>query len=177
MGTKAMQAQTQAGEVHIGSVGCHTKPVAVTPTITAGAYHAGDCIGGKIALADAARVTDGPETQRGTMLNTIDVIDAANQKKTLALLFWSANPADSTWTDNAAPVIHANDRAKFMGVKVIYPSDYISVGTTAVASVAWNKAMQPAAGSANLYLTIMTPDAPTYVAVSDLRLSFDFLPD
>lgn len=156
------------GETHLGAVGGHVAVVSPAVVVTAGAYHANDNVGGKLTLAGAARVSGG-----GTTLTRVTVTDAANQKAQLEIVFFSASPADSTFTDNAACVIHANDEAKVVGRLTIYASDYLTVGAKAVACLAnIGLAMIPA--TAALYAAILTPGTPTYAATSDLRVSFAF---
>lgn len=166
-----MPVASNASEYHIGEVGGKTFVVAPAITVTAGAYHAGDNIGGILTLTAAARVA-----AIGTTLTRLSVLDAANQKAQLELLFFSANPAASTFTDNAAPVIHANDVAKFVGRITVYASDYLVVGAKAVACIAnIGLAMIPAATS--LFCVILTPGTPTYAATSDLGISMAFYQD
>lgn len=160
-----------AGEAHIGEVGAATTVVAPAITVTNGAYHANDNVGGVLTLTGASRVSG-----KATTLTRVSVLDAANQKKQLELVFFNANPSASTFTDNAAPVIHANDQAKFVGRITINSSDYISVGTTGLACLAnIGLAMVPN-GSANLYCVILTPDTPTYTT-GCLQISLAFYQD
>jgi hypothetical protein len=162
-----------ASEVHIGQVGASTAIVAPAITVTAGAYHANDNIGGVLTLPLAARVNGG-----GTVLTRVSVLDVAAQKAQLELLFFSANPVASTFTDNAACVIHANDEAKFIGRYTIYASDYLTVGAKSVACVAnIGLAMKPAAASTSLFLAIVSPSAPTYAGVGNLQVSLAFYQD
>lgn len=160
-----------ASEAHIGEVGGNTIVIAPAITVTAGAYHAGDNIGGVLTLANASRAT-----AIGTTLARVSVLDAANQKAQLEILFFSATPASSTFTNNAAPVIHASDVGKYVGRCTVYASDYLTVGAKAVACIAnIGLAMIPAATS--LFYVILTPGAPTFAAVTDLAISMAFYRD
>jgi hypothetical protein len=166
-----LAALVAGGEAHIGEVGGNTFVVAPAITVTAGAYHANDDVGGVLTLANAARVSG-----KGTTLTRVSILDAANQKAQLEMLFFGATPADSTFTDNAAPVIHANDVAKFVGRVTVYASDYLVVGAKAVACIAnIGLAMIPAATS--LFYVILTPGTPTYAATGDLGISLAFYRD
>lgn len=158
-----------------GSFGIAVVPSSVVKapaiTVTAGAYHAGDNIGGILTLSDVAS-----EAGRSTTLARITILDAANQKPQLEVLFFNANPADSTFTNNAAPVIHANDEAKYCGSMTVYASDYLTVGAKAVACVApANLRMVPS--GTDLYAVLLTPSTPIYVATTDLKIGFAFDPD
>ncbi len=154
------------------NVSAVTTVLAPAITVTAGAYHALDDIGGVLTLTGAARATGG-----GTTLTRVSVLDAANQKAQLELLFFNANPAASTFTDNAAPVIHANDVGKYIGRLTIYAADYLSVGTKAVTCLSNLGLGFVTAASANLFYVILTPSTPTYAATGDLQISLAFFPD
>ena len=77
------------------------------PTVTVSAspdYTSGDTLGGKITLTNIARAAGS-----GMVLTSLVITDAANQKPEGEILVFDANPADSTLTDNAAFVLHADD--------------------------------------------------------------------
>jgi len=167
----ALGVKSVAGEAHLGEVGGRVAVVAPTITVTAGAYDANDNIGGTLTLTGAARVAGG-----GTALTRITVTDAANQKAQLELLFFSANPSASTFTNNAAPVIHADDIAKLVGRLTVYASDYATINAKGIACLA-NIGLAMVPTTADLYLAIMTPGTPTYAATSDLRMSLAFYQD
>lgn len=166
-----MPVAPNASEYHIGEVGGNTFTRAPTITVTAGAYHANDNIGGVLTLANAARLVG-----IGTALTRISILDAANQKAQLELLFFNASPAASTFTDNAAPVIHANDVAKFVGRVTVYASDYLTVGAKAVACIA-NIGLAMIPDVTSLFCVVLTPGTPTYAATSDLGISMAFYRD
>jgi hypothetical protein len=54
-----VSAVLTAGEAHVGEVGSPGTTISQTPTITAGAYAAGDAVGGLLTFANAARVSGG----------------------------------------------------------------------------------------------------------------------
>lgn len=171
IGNVDLASALPAGEAHLGEVGGKTTVVAPAITVTAGAYHANDNIGGTLTLTGAARVAGG-----GTTLTRLTVTDAANQKAQLELLFFSANPTASTFTNNAAPVIHANDIAKLVGRVTVYASDYATINSMGIACLA-NIGLAMVPTTAALYLAIVTPGTPTYAATSDLRMSLAFFQD
>lgn len=160
-----------ASEVHLGAVGGNTAIVAPTITVTAGAYTANDVVGGVVTLTGAARVSG-----TATTLTRLSLMDAANQKAQLEILFFNANPSASTFTNDAAPVIHANDIAKYVGRVTVYASDYVTINSKALVCLAnIGLAMKPV--SADLYMVICTPGTPTYAATSDLTMSLAFYQD
>lgn len=162
-----------ASENHIGEVGGKSdifNPDALV--VTAGAYHANDVIGGLLTLSNAVRVSGGT-----ALLQSLFVLDAANQKAAMEILVFNSNPSASTFTDNAAPVIHADDRAKIIRRISVLASDYVTIGGLAIADISPGSRVVKAAGSRNLYMVITTPGTPTYVATSDLSVSVGMLED
>ena len=143
-----------------------------TVTVTAGAYHANDNIGGLLTLTNVA---ESPGV--GLRLTQISVVDSANQKAQLEFLFFSSNPSASTFTNNDAPVIHANDVSKYLGRVAVMASDYLTVGAKAVACVSNIGLALVANASRNLYCVILTPGTPTYVATTDLIVNLALYPD
>ncbi|MCG8544341.1 MAG: hypothetical protein MJE12_09055 [Alphaproteobacteria bacterium] len=78
--------------------------VFTTPTVTAGAYSAGDVVGGEQTIANAARVSGG-----GGVISQVGMFSeggtiAAND---IEVIFFTSNPA-STYDDNAALPIGAD---------------------------------------------------------------------
>jgi len=145
--------------------------VTITPTITAGAYHANDVIGGVQVLAISARTIGSVRH-----FQSVTVKDGANQKATLDLLFFDANPAASVLADNGAPTIHATDWPHLIGHYRVMPLDYQTFDGKAIAHIGLPDQYLPmrSAHSTQLWLVITTPDAPTYAAVTDLTLTFGF---
>jgi len=177
--TLGLNAGVDIGDVTVNNTMTNPVPgigvdgvVAPTITVSAGVYDANDDVGGVITLTSAARALGMPTT-----LTRFTVVDAGNQKAQLELLFFNANPSASTFTDNAAPVIHANDEAKVCGRRTVYASDYLTVGAKAVACPSFDPLTMIPSGSANLYLVILTPGTPTYGAITALRLALAFAKD
>ena len=154
-------------------VGGLTAVVSVTPTITAGAYHANDVIGGAEKLAAAVR-----KPVYTAILNSLVVTDRANQKALLDIWLFSILPT-GTYTDNGAPTVSAADFAKLIGHVQIAVTDYTSIDSKAVACLrGLGLALQGAgAGSKDLYAVITTTGTPTYSSTSDLTLQFGFVQD
>lgn len=96
--------------------------ISTTPAVEAGAYAVGDLIGGLQTLANVVdRIGEGGYIEAGALLSQVAVANA------VTLLFFNANPSASTFTENSAPVIHANDRAKLIGAMTL--SVQAAIGT------------------------------------------------
>lgn len=144
----------------------------VIPTITVStspAYSAGDSIGGKITLTSAVRVSGGI-----ALLQSIQILDRANQKPTGTILLFNADPSAATITDNAAFVFSTDDLKVDATIPVI-TSDYITINSKAVANLRNVGALVKAASGTTLYAAFVCTNTPTFAATSDLRIAFDFL--
>lgn len=154
----------------VSAVG-NTALLTVTPTITTTPYTANDCVGGKITLTNAMRVSGGT-----AILQSLTVVDLSNQKVQLELFFFDADPVGGTYTDNAPAVFATADLAKFIGRVTIAASDYTTYDTKATASPSSLGRVLKAATGTSLYLVILTPGTPTYV-VGALLLRLGLLRD
>lgn len=132
-------------------------------TTSAAAYTAGDSIGGLILQKPGTRVNNG-------LIQDVKVLDTANQAGGFYLVFFNANPADSTITDNAAFVLHANDSGKVCGLIGVLSTDYVTINSKKWADVATQVDVNwfaPGTGdgpSPILYMAIVSIDAPSYGA-------------
>ena len=142
----------------------------ITPTIAVSAspdYSSGDSMGGKITLTNVARVTGGL-----SKLQTITVIDRANQKPAGTLLFFGADPAAATITDNAAFAI-STDVLKVVASHAIAAADYVTIDSIAFLCYGnINKLVQPVATS--LYAAFVVTTASNMAATTDLQIAFGF---
>jgi hypothetical protein len=160
----------EASELHLGEIGGSSKIVTPTITVSTSVYEAGDCVGGKITLTDAMRVSGG-----SGVLQSITVIDVSATKPALELLLFNADPTAATLTDQAAVAL-STDITKVMHRIPIYTSDYATVASVSIADITVNKVVE-AVGSDNLYAAIVATGAHDFVAVTDLKMSFGFLQD
>lgn len=142
----------------------------ITPTITVSAspdYTSGDSMGGKITLTGVARVTGGL-----SKLQTIAILDNANQKPAGTLLFFNADPAAATITDNAA-FAFSTDAGKVIATHAIAAADYVTIDSKAVLCYGnINKLVQPVATS--LYVAFVVTTASNMAATTDLQIAFGF---
>lgn len=161
-----------AGEAHIGAVGGNS--ALVTPTITVStspAYTAGDSIGGKITLANAVRVSGGTG-----ILESIMVLDRANQKAAIDIIIFDADPSAATITDNAAFVFSTDD-LKVLARIPVATTDYVTYNSKATANIKAIGALLKAASGTSLYAAVVTSGTPTFAATTDFQLRFGILQD
>lgn len=134
-------------------------------TVTAGAYAAGACVGGKQTFANAVRLAD-----RSGSIDSIIIADKAKQNAALAVVFFDSDPSATTFTDNAALTVADADLFKIIGVINVLASDYQAFADNSVATVKCQGMDFVANGSANIYATIVAVGTPTYAATTDLQL-------
>jgi hypothetical protein len=159
-------------KVHTPHVIAGSAAVAAPPmAVTVGAYVAGDCIGGAQELTDVARIAGGV-----TRLETMTLRDKSSQTIGAYIVFFDAEPADSTLTDHAAAVIHANDVSKVIGAVEVLASDWGQVDATLmVATLPWDRgiALRPATGT-SLWMAVIAKTAPNFALVDDFSATFVF---
>ena len=164
----ANEVVLKAGEAHIGEVGGSTINVAVTPTITAGAYGALDTIGGIQTIAGAARSAAKPTT-----LMSIIIKDLAMQSANFRIWFFNANPVTGTYTDNAALDIDDTDLGLCVGVVNCSNGEWINGldnGVLFLGNI--GLVMTPAVTS--LFAVVEIIDIETFVSTSDLTFIYGF---
>lgn len=94
----------------MGVISGHGFDAAVQPTVTAGAYSAGDIVGGLLTF----NVGDGANSV--VMITNVEVAVKAAVTSTLKLVLFSADPTATTKTDNAAYSLAAADVFKVASV-------------------------------------------------------------
>jgi len=141
----------------------------VRPTISTGAYANGDAVGGLITLSSVVHFDGG-----GSYLHSITVIDESAQDTGLSFVFFSAQPTASTFTDNGAVSIHADDRDKILGVVAAEAADYFPVGSgLSVASLrTQGLALQSDDAANDIWVAVIANEAGTYAATNDLIFRF-----
>lgn len=148
-----------------------TTTIAVTPTVSASpAYTAGDSIGGKISLASAVRAAG-----LGGTINSITVTDKGKQSAPIDVVFFNADPTNSTFTDNGALTIHDTDLLTIVAVVPI-----VSWSAFADNSVGYANGLGIAfkiATGTTLYACLVNRGTPTYTATTDIQVTVGILPD
>lgn len=144
--------------------------IAQTPTITAGAYSAGDAVGGKLTFANAARVSGG----KG-VINSITLVDDGNVKAALEL--WLYNQDFTANNDNATFDPSDADNENLVGVIPIYGTDYFSANDNACACLRGLGLEFQLVSTTSLYGQLKCVATPTYAAVGDLtiKLAIEYL--
>lgn len=145
--------------------------VKTAPTVTAGAYSAGDVVGGEITLTDAMRASDGTGVLHSLLVYTED-----GETPELQFLIFDSAPG-ATLADNAAYAWTSGDWDKLLGVVHVATSDYVTLGGDGIASLRNVGLPVKANGSAHLYTYIVCVGTPTFSATTDLTLLFGFLSD
>ncbi len=138
--------------------------IAVTPTVTAGAYSTGQVIGGVLTVAAILR----ENTRTGYLTSVRITTKVANTVQIDAFIF-NANPTSSTTTDNGAFSLHDSDRAKLKGV--VRVDSWVAAGTP---SVGYKEARVPLTGAAadDIYVVLVIRGAHTPGSTSDLTVEF-----
>ena len=103
------------------------KVISVTPAAASFAtpYSSGDVIGAVNTVANAAK-SNGLQVK----LDTVIVLDKANQKAAIDIVFFDEAPANSIGADNAAYALNDADLTKVIGRYSIAGADYVSSSTT-----------------------------------------------
>ncbi len=145
--------------------------VSQTPTITAGAYSAGDALGGKLTFAGAARAAGGTG-----VIHSVVLTDAAKQDANIDLVLFDQ---DFTATaDNAAFDPSDEDLANVIGIIPIYSTDYADFNDNSAACVRQVGMQFKCSGTGTaLYGQMVIRDADTYAATDDVTVKLMILQD
>jgi len=150
-----------------------TEVRALTPTITAGAYTAGDAVGGLLTFP--AMFMAG---QHSGILQTVAIIDDAQQSVELELHLF--NQSFTPTADNGAFDPTDDDLENYLGYVTIAASDYASFTDNSAASVnnigLVVEAADPSTSKA-LFGQLVTRGTPTYAATDDLTVRIGVLQD
>jgi len=141
-----------------------TKDVVQTPTITAGAYSAGDAIGGLLTF-------DVLKGAHGGKVVTVVITDKAKQSVALDLVLF--NQTFTATADNAAFNPTDADLLNFVGVANIPTTDYMEFVDNSVAITGnLNISVVSADDNNKLYGQLRAPSGstPTYTSTSDLQV-------
>ena len=141
--------------------------VEVTPTVDTSAYASGDLVGTKMEFGSAVLGDDGIKLQGG-MIQSVIVTDLGKQSSSLDIVFFDADPSNTTFTDNAALDVDDADLVNVIGVVPI--TDWHAFSDNS-AGQALNLAIPFVVDEgATLYAAIVSRGTPTYVSASDLTV-------
>lgn len=159
-----------ASEAHIGEVGGNA--ITISPTVTAStspAYTAGDVVGAKLTLTNAARVSGGT-----AILDTILIEEKGSQAAALDILIFGQDPSNGTYTDNGAFTANDTDMGFLIARVHVAAGDYVATGGYTTANLGGLGRVLTATGSANLFAVIVTSGTPTYSATTSVKVRFGF---
>lgn len=162
----AVSASLGPGEEHVGSVGSNTARIYINPTITAGAYSAGDVVGGRLTLTNWSRLT-----ALGTRNLGVHIVDVGNVKADLDFLLFDSLPTANI-ADNGAWAWNSADYDNLVMHFSVLSTEYTSVGAAGLCSKSLSGFPVVPAGSANVYMYIVCRATPTYAATTNLHISF-----
>lgn len=151
-----------------------TALIDLTPTVdTGGAYADNDLIGSKLTLANAVR-----QPGAGGVIESVTVIDEAAQGAALDIVFFTADPTATTFTDQAAEAIADGDGPKILAIVSVAGGDYVALAGCSVATKnALNIAFVLPAGETALYAAIVSGGTPSFGNAADLTLRVGILGD
>jgi hypothetical protein len=154
------------------SAGGYTAQIQVVPTVTAAAYAAGNCIGGLLTFAAAARLAAG-----SGMIQAATCTFVSGVIPSLDLVLFNATPSGGTITDKTALAVATADLAKVIGV--VHLTDNALLGATTPSVVQGETAALPfklASGQA-IYGALVTRTAITLTSTSDATVTLSVLQD
>lgn len=139
-----------------------------TPVIEATPdYTTGDIVGGKLTVADE-RLKEGSVAR----LKRIIINDKAAQGITFDVVLFSADPSGTTFTENAAAAIAADDSTKVLDVVSVSTHTVLGAATKVSTSGALDIPISLAAST--LYFCLIIRGTGNYAAVDDLTVKFVF---
>lgn len=158
--------------VSSGNFGGFTAMLQNTPTVTATAYAAGQCVGGLIALSGASRTAGG-----SGLIQSVAVSFLSGVQPSVDVVFFNANPTASTITNNTALAINAADVGKVVGVAHL--SDITLLGASSPSFIQATGLALPFVVSTGtiLYCALVIRSSASLTSVSDATLTVRVLQD
>jgi len=142
--------------------------ISQTPAITAGAYAAGDTVGGLLTFANAARMSGG-----GGVITDIIIVDDAGQDAELEL--WLFDRTFTAIADNAAWAPAEADLENCIAVISTSGWTWRAAGTPSVVNAECTRRYDLTGTS--LFGQLATRGTPTYVATDDITVKVKVLAD
>lgn len=136
----------------------------LTPTVTNGAYSAGDIVGALLTFAVAS------ENAQPVMIDGIQITLKAAVQPNLRIVLLNADPTSTTKTDNAAYSINAADAYKIVRT-INLGGAYNTHGTPKEISIDnLGMAYVPGASDTNLYALVVDDTGVTLTSTSDMQV-------
>lgn len=155
-----------AGEEYIGDVGTLGNTIGRTPTVTAGAYTAGDAVGGLLEFHNAARIAG-----TGGVIKDMLIIDDAGQDAEMEL--WLFNSTFTAMVDNAPWAPSEADLRKQIAIISTTDGAWFAAGTPSVARVEVSQSYDLIGTS--MYGQLVTRGTPTFAATDDVTVIIGLL--
>ncbi len=139
--------------------------VTVAPTVTAGAYSAGDIMGALLTFSNVARAAD-----EEIVITGVQVACKAAVAPALTLVLFNADPSSTTKTDNAAYSLNAADVFKVIAAIPLAPYIY-DHGTPNT----WNVdglgiVASPVSAGRDIYGLLIDATGVTLTSTSDIQV-------
>jgi len=157
-----------------GLIQTQSEVITATPTISTSIYASGDQLGGVMTITKAIRA--GSAT---SLLQAITICEKGTQKAAMDIVFFHTDPTSViTSVDNGVfAITAANVAAYVLGYTTISTSDWITVGSGAVASVRNIGGLHKPVSGQDIYAAVIVRGTPTYASTSDLTFRFKYLQD
>lgn len=139
-----------------------------TPTIGTGAYGVGDVLGAPAEL-EAIVIN----TKDLAILKSLVVLDVADQKQEIDILFFDSDPGN-IGADNAALTVSAAQMAKLIGTVKVSAADYKSIGARAIAQKNMDLLLPTLVKKTSVWVAYVTRGTPTYGAADGLKFKYIF---
>lgn len=137
--------------------------IVTQPTVTSGAYSAGDIMGGLLTF------TTGMKANRPLIINEVTVMFKSAVTPSLNFVLLTDSPTSTTTTDNAAYSLNTADAFKVR--KTIAVSTFYDHGTPNEYSTgAINLIMRPGLDSSNVYGLLIDGTGVTLTSTSDVQV-------
>jgi len=159
-----------AGETVIGRVGSVSASIPLTPTITGGAYSAGDAVGGLLTFTNAARVSG-----YGGVIKNVLIVDDAGQDAELEL--WLFDQTFTNMSDNAP---WAPSEADLENLIVVISTEdsgqgWMAAGTPSACDIEVARSYKLTGTS--MFGQLVTRGTPTFAATDDVTVTISLLQD
>ena len=171
-GVLTLLTTTNASLVTNNNVGGYSAAIKDTTAVsTSPAYTAGDAVGGKRTITGALRTSGGTG-----ILDSIVLLDRANQKAAMELFIFDSDPSAATITDNSAFVFSTDD-LKVLARIPIAATDYTTINSKALVTLKGLGVVLKGNATSTLYAALVTTGTPTYAATTDVQIIYGILQD
>lgn len=141
------------------------------PTVTAGAYTTGQVVGGKISIANAARLNSG-----SGLIEQVCITVKTALTQPFDVIFFDTDPSNSTFTDNAALAVNVADLPFICGVA--HCTDLVSLGTPQLLQASGLAIpYKLSAAATTLYAVIVIRGSQSFASTSAIQMSTGLIRD